>query len=267
MEERELPMYRINDVDFFVEVSKARLREVGNPGNTISFIHNMTYNGNHYVLYYDPRLKNVADSIFDDGVAVVSLPMMSALDPDGMAQHYNRPMERVVGCADYDVMVDPQQMLKRTVLNELPVIMVLDHPFVVDIENDLYQPKHDIRTMGIYISRMRDDADDQQEFYHILYDPEQHRRIPVDWFAMTAIPEGLVVLELPHERVADPVGYAQKYNLDQRKLTMEFPPKAVHHARVIPWEQTQIPKVILANQKKERQQQKKRIRKKGKGLN
>jgi hypothetical protein len=97
-QQRELPMLRIHDTDFYVDMAKLEFRQVDNQKNVISF-NNVQDNGDHTQVMYDPKTKNAFQGNWGDmskreDLVLVKLPPAVDLDFNYLISQLNRLSEQ-----------------------------------------------------------------------------------------------------------------------------------------------------------------------------
>ena len=148
-ENMELPVYKIKDTDFYVDVMSNRLLEKGNLRNTILFSQ-MDYKGRYYELDFNPRIKNVGSSIHPG--EQLRVPQLVKLDAFGLAVKFDKSVAEVEKLSDFELMVD-QDLLEKRLSGELPKMLVCGQYFFVDLENGLLRPEGHDRSAGIVFSK------------------------------------------------------------------------------------------------------------------
>ena len=83
-QQQKLPVLKIHDSDFYVDMAKMEFRQVDNPKNAISF-YSVQDNGDHTQVMYDPKTKNAfqgswGDMSKRDDLVLVRLPAAVDLD-------------------------------------------------------------------------------------------------------------------------------------------------------------------------------------------
>jgi hypothetical protein len=83
-QQRKLPVLKIHDSDFYVDMAKMEFRQVDNPKNVISF-NSVQDNGDHTQVMYDPNTKNAFQGTWGDmskreDLVLVRLPAAVDLD-------------------------------------------------------------------------------------------------------------------------------------------------------------------------------------------
>lgn len=245
--ERILPVYPIEGTEFIVDVARQELREVENPANTISFLE-MEDHGTHYLLRYDPDVKNLPE-VYGKDIIEISIPPMAALDPDGMSLAHGLNLMQTEVKTDFEIIVN-QDLVGLREKGALPVIEIAGHPFYVDIRMDCLRPKDDFSTTGIQFSAIEDCLIEDEAKYMVPYDPKAREYVELDFNTITEIPEGLIVVEIPYQSQLDPIGYARKYDLDPKDLLRAYPPEANRKARIVPWSETPIERIMERNIKR-----------------
>jgi hypothetical protein len=241
---RELPTYPIEGTEFLLDVSCQELKEVKNPSNTISFLE-MKDHGTHYTLNYDPESKNLP-GLFGKNTVGVEIPQMVKLDPEGMATHYSLSVDELKGKTDFEIIVN-QDLVALREKGALPIIDIAGHPFYVDLRMDSLRPKDDFRTMGIQFSEIDHCLFEDERVYRFTYDPASHSYVDIDVNRITAVPKDLIIVEVPYKSTLDPIGYARWLGIDSKDMLREHPPQAEMKARIVPWSETPIAKLIERN--------------------
>jgi hypothetical protein len=251
---RKQAVFSLEGTDFYVDLDKKVLAQVGNASNEISFINNMKDMGTHYQLLYDKEEINAKGEIFDPKQIVpIEVPPLSVLDPDGMAEKYQITVAAMQGKTDFEIMVD-QDLLKQRLDGVLPKIEICEEQYIVELR--LNELRHEEHSPQINLKKfdLAPDGATYQAFYHPLIkqivEPDHH---------LTAIPEGLVMIEIPNELKLDPVGAARKYGLEEKDVLRLFPIQKALKARTIAVEDTGLPALVqrnVQNQKEAEKQQK-----------
>lgn len=244
--ERRLPILDIEGTAFIVDVARQELREQDDPENVISFLE-MTDHGTHYTLVYDPDTKNLPE--FMGEYLELKIPQMAALDPDGMSLAYGLSLMHTEVKTDFEIIVN-QELVALREKGVLPVIEIAGHPFYVDIRMDSLRPKDDFSTTGIQFAEIEDCLTEDESTYTVPYDPNTKEYVELDFNSITAIPEGLIIVEIPYQSQLDPIGYALKHDLDPKDLLRVYPPGRDMKARIVPWSETPIERIMERNIKR-----------------
>jgi hypothetical protein len=93
-QQRKLPVLKIHDADFYVDMAKMEFRQVENPKNAISF-NSVQDNGDHTQVMYDPKTKNAFQGSWGDmskreDLVLVKLPAAVDLDFDYLMSQLNK---------------------------------------------------------------------------------------------------------------------------------------------------------------------------------
>jgi len=97
-QQRKLPVLRIHDTDFHVDMAKLEFTQVDNPKNAISF-RDVQDNGDYTQLMYDPKTKNAFQGTWGemskrDDLVLVKLPAAVDLDFDYLITQLNKLSEQ-----------------------------------------------------------------------------------------------------------------------------------------------------------------------------
>jgi hypothetical protein len=97
-QQRKLPVLRIHDTDFHVDMAKLEFRQVDNPRNAISF-YNVQDNGDHTQVMYDPKTKNAFQGTWGEmskreDLVLVKLPAAVELDFNYLVNQLNKLSEQ-----------------------------------------------------------------------------------------------------------------------------------------------------------------------------
>jgi hypothetical protein len=93
-QQRKLPVLKIHDADFYVDMAKMEFRQVDNPKNAISF-YSVQDNGDHTQVMYDPKTKNAFQGSWGDmskreDLVLVRLPAAVDLDFNYLMSQLNK---------------------------------------------------------------------------------------------------------------------------------------------------------------------------------
>ncbi|WP_277014328.1 hypothetical protein [Flavobacterium lindanitolerans] len=247
--EKELPVVKIEGTEFLLDVGQLLLIEKGNPENTISFFE-MEDNGNGYSFDYNPKGRNIPDiwDRHDENVNVNLLPLVE-MDQQGMAEKYGLTVQDLVGKTDFDVMVDSKALEER-LRGRLTTIDIADQIFYVDIPMGKLRPKDDFASKGIVFDDIDHCFDEEREMYLITYNPAKHEFEEVYGDEIIEVPKDLILIEFPHERFLDPVGYNRKHGADQLFGLKETSIKPHFTARIAEWKEVGLHELINENRKR-----------------
>jgi hypothetical protein len=254
MKNAPIPSITIGGTAFDVDIDRQVLIERANPESTISFIDHMEDKGTHYDLVYDLERKRVYDKTSgfyesEDWIAV-RVPKLIELDPEGMAQKYGYTREQLKGKTDFEVIVD-QELLAKRLQGALPTIDICGTLFYIDVRLqelrgvDEHWSRIDLKTLGISTENGR-----YQAFYH----PDSRQVVDIDP-GLTRLPDGVVLVEIPHDLELDPVALARQHDLAQNALLRQYPIQKELKAEVIPLSGTMLPALVRRNLEKLQQQQ------------
>ncbi len=238
---KELPTVILDGVEFIVDVKKLELREKADPKNVVSF-EEMSEAGNGY--YFECKVKGGSD--YSD----FKMPAWVMLDPIGMAKKYGFTLVELAGKSDFEVMVDQKAYDLRVNKGQLPTVKIAGHIFYVDIRMDMLRPKDDFLSRGIRFPDIEYYFSEEKKAYVIPYNPRTREFQDLDYDEITEYPKDLIAVSFPLETKLDPVGwnrhhgYNPKYGLKETGIQSHF------NAKIIPWEQTDLPYIIKDNLEK-----------------
>jgi hypothetical protein len=239
---RTLPVYIVHDTDFLVDVEKQVLREAERPANEISFVRDMTDQGDHYLLRFDTVEKTPQPDRHDQWVETIAIPPMVQLDPEGMAAIYGVHVDQLTGKTDFEIIVDQQALALRQ-QGALPKIELAGEAFIIDLR--LHELRHAANFHPV-ISLKSFDLTGDGWHYEAFYHPVMKQVVELDP-RLLEFPEGVIKLKIPNELGLDPVATAREYGMDERELLRRHPIQRDLKAEVIPLSETYIPALIQRN--------------------
>lgn len=92
-DERELPVYRIEGTDFYVDIKKHELRQVDNKYNRMT-LGDIKEEYGFSFFYYDTKTKNLytgSTTVLPSHVSIIFVPCLKELDPVGLARRHGFP--------------------------------------------------------------------------------------------------------------------------------------------------------------------------------
>lgn len=151
--ERKLPIIEIEGTAFIVDVIKEELIEKDRPGNTLD-IKKMTSMGfdKGYSFNYNVKLKSYRKelSVLNPDIKEVHIEDFCRIDPYGMAQKYNIPVENVKKSNDLELAIKHNSLVdRRWNGGVLPTLTIAEQLFYVDIGMRKLRPKDDFQSKGI----------------------------------------------------------------------------------------------------------------------
>lgn len=114
-----------------------------------------------------------------------------------------------------------QEALEKRLNGKLVTMDINGHLFYVDIPMGMLRPKDDFMASGIKFDELSNYLNEMRTAYQIPYDPKKHSFQQIDYRTVTEIPKELLIIEFPHQRILDPVGYSRKYGLDLKECLQE----------------------------------------------
>ena len=244
---RELPKYEIEGTPFIADVMKGELREAANPANIIRF-DELYYTGTSYTMQYDRGLKNLPDFFREsaENIRYVEIPQMTRLDPEGMAEKYQLPVDEVKRKSDFELAVDQEQLGQR-LKGILPKINIAGRDYTVDVRLEELRPVTE-PFLPIRFSELHGDEDR----YRAFYNKDTHQVAKLDMDHITEIPKGIIAIEIPYEWALDPVGMSRKHDCNPVDMLMKYPIPAELKAKEIPIAETLLPYTVMENRRKQK---------------
>jgi hypothetical protein len=242
--ERQLPVYKDPQygIEFIVDVENLELREKAEPENSFGMRDMIDCEEEGYRINYYGNAE-------PSWVRIV-VPQFVTLDPEGMAQKYNKSVEEILLSTDFEIMVDQEQLTRRLQFGELPTIDIAGHTFYAEARLDILRPKDDFSKLGIRFTDLDPYYYEERETYIFPYDPKTHQLAEPDWKKIIEYPKDILLVEIPFVRTLDPVGWnrrggwPEKAGLKETGLQMKF------KAGIIPWHQAGIDDLIAENRLK-----------------
>lgn len=139
-----------------------------------------------------------------------------------------------------------EELLQERMNGKLPVINIAGHPFYVDIRMQALRPHDDFSTQGIPFT-IFDNYQVTDEVAVVPYSPNKHEVKDVDIGQLTAIPQDWILVVIPHPMILDPYGFARESGLPIDQFLKLYPIQNNLQAEIIPWEKTNIPKIVEQN--------------------
>lgn len=255
--ERALPIYNIEGTDFIVDVNQMALIEKNNAKNKINFC-DMVDLKTAYEIEFNNKAKNIYYGDYpSDNYVSIEIPSMTKLDPEGMSFKYNVPLGHIASRTDEDVMTSSEE-IKLRLQGKLNTIEIEGHPFYVDFRMGYLRPHDDFTTHGIPLIKL-DYVEEVSSFAATihLYDKKKHELYEPDLSILTALPNGIVAIELPRLMDLDPVGYARHFNWDIKEVLLQANFQANMKVKTIPIKESFVAKIIEENKLRLSKEQKK----------
>lgn len=267
-EDRVLPTHEIHGTEFIVDVNQLELREKANPKNAISLSDMEENAAQGYRFWFNPSTKSLAR--YSEGEArYTEIPDFVKLDSVGMAKKHGIPEDKMAGMDDFKLMVDQDAFERIAHRGITPTIDIAGQTFYIDLPNDRLHPKDDIWSRGILFSELEYYYSHKDDVYTIPYNQRTHafQEVSLD---VKAIPESLVVVQLPGKRALDPIGQNRTGNLNDSDFLKKKGVCLHFKARVIPWRQTRFAETVKRNNAQEAKAEQKpkpqEGKRKGRGL-
>lgn len=243
--ERKLPIYKIDGVEFIVDVNQLELRGKDNPKNVISIRDMEELPTEGYKFWFSPKSKGLT-KYSEWEAKYIEIPDFVKLDPIGMAKKHNISEDRIVQMDDFILMVNQDAFDKIANRRILPTIDIAGHTFYIDLLNDRLQPKDDVWSRGIIFSELNYYHSHKDNTFTIPYNQRTHTFQEVS-LNVKEIPEDLIVIQIPGKRTLDPIGQNKAGNLNNSDFLKKEGVHLQHEAKVIPWHQTRFAETIKRN--------------------
>lgn len=245
--DNHLNAVNLEGVIFIVDAERDALIELSDFKNELRFSE-MPYTDTHYRLQYQPDYRRIATErdVKEGRYTTIKLPHLTALDPEGMAHKYGKQLNEIQGKTDYEVMVS-QAAIEERMKGELPRVEILGHTYYADLRMQSLRPKDDFSTAGLLIRDLHTFLSPDGSHYRVPMDTEKHAIQPVDFEKLTDIPKAVTLVDIPTIERLDPVGFAREHQLNPKQFLRNHPPSQVHKAESIPWSETMVMEIILAN--------------------
>jgi len=245
--DNHLNAVNLEGVIFIVDAAKDALIELSDFKNELHFSE-MAYTDTHYRLQYQPDYRRMATErdVTEGRYITIKLPHLTALDPEGMAQKYGKEPADLLGKTDYEVMVDSAAVAQR-MKGELPRVEILGQTFYADLRMQSLRPKDDFSTPGLLVKDLNSFLSPDGTHYRVPMDLESRKIYPVEWEKLTDIPRGVMLVDIPTIERLDPVGFAREHQINPRQFLRNHPPKQEQSAETVPWSETMVMEIILAN--------------------
>jgi hypothetical protein len=240
--QRELPIVMIKGTEFHVDVIREEFREKGNESNKISFSH-LQYKKPYYSLAYDESTKNV--KIARPWEMNVKIDELVKLDPVGMAEKYNIPVQNIGQKNDCDLRIYRPNWANRVVHDILPVIDIAGVWYDVDLKHYLLRLKDGFGG-DIELKDMPELVNGQRYFY---YNPSSMEVLSLQEIC-EQLPYGTVKVSLPADEILDPVAVARRECHDLRDYIMKHPIHQVLKAKVLPVKKEDLLNELELNKKR-----------------
>lgn len=254
--EKGLPEIEIDGTKYVFDINQLALVEKDRPEERKLFFDEMKDYGTHYEFVLNRNSKRLDQYRTEYGIdayitgkhsfAVITVPRMVEIDPEGMSRKYNCSLEEVRQNSDLDIMIK-EAYDKRVNKGMLPTIEIEGHTFYVDLRMDKLRPKDDFLSNGIVFSQIEDYFNDTTEKYIIPYNPQKKELGEIDYETITKIPKDLVVVEIPSELAMDPIGWNRLHGFDLKDGLRETGLQMNFGAKKADWEDIYVPQKIKEN--------------------
>jgi hypothetical protein len=244
-EQKTLPITKLGNTWFGVDIDKRLFIKIGVPDHSISFDH-MIYKGDHYEMSFDlfkeapPR----RSSLNNEDVVMLKLPQLVEMAPIEMSKKYAIPAHELLKLSDFEVMVN-QIALGERVKGVLPTYEILDTKYKVDLDNYCFRSGRNRIPMNDFTLV----SDPYGERYSYM-DANTHRVVKIDIMSIKEMPpENIVKVVIPCNDKLDPYHVGKNREPDLNTYLLAHPMVSGQKATIIPLSQTNIPAIIESNVK------------------
>jgi len=246
-----LPITRLGNTWFDVDIEKRLFIKTGAPDHIISFDH-MVYKGSHYEMALDLFTEKppVPGSLNDEDVVMVKVPQLTQIAVAEMSGKYGIPATELIRMSDFEVMVNAMDLEGRK-LGMLPTFEILDTKYKVDLDNGCFRSGN--RMIGL--NGFKADPDHVGQRYAYI-DTHTHQIVKIDVLSLKEMPaDNIVKIVIPSNDKLDPYHVGKNGKTDLRTYLMANPMVAGQKAAIVPLPQTNIPSIIKSNVNREMRQQ------------
>jgi hypothetical protein len=145
----------------------------------------------------------------------------------------------------YYKQIQPAEAVSHRLEGLLPIVDILDHPFIVDVKGGELLPKGNYSAEGLDLINggWHDPHTNQHCFYYDTKHMKEARISP----DITTLPKDVVLIKIPEMEALDPIGMAKKNKVDTSIYLKKYPQQMYHKAQVSALEQTVLLDVAKAN--------------------
>lgn len=211
---------------FIIDIARQELRQYNRSNNWIPFA-DLQDVGPHYILQLNDRIL-IPPEVIEKPHSLSELARLG-INIASQEQHWG-------------IFIGDEKLARR-LSGELPHIDIAGTGFTIDVRlRELRETKApwnrlDLSEMSIAPSG---------EAYLCFYNTESHEEFTVD-DDLLEMPENVVLLEIPNERVLDPVALAREYDLGDTDLLTRYPLKTGITATVKPISESGLASLIELN--------------------
>lgn len=226
-----LTPFRIQEVEYLVDIERNGLFLHGDTSGEcyISF-NNMLYIDDGYKLKYDRKTLRAANPATDPkDVIAIHVPEKKVLNPEGMANHYGLSREEISMLSDFEIMVDPEILLKR-VQGELPTVSIGKEQYRMLLESFELSPLGNWGKSLHLSDAFKGQEKGTMEFLYSL----NKREIVTHDTNMRTFPEDMILVILPEPVKIDAYAFVQLRDYNFKDTLMKNPPKLSHEAVLKP---------------------------------
>lgn len=230
--EKELPIFKVHDTEFFVDVFQCLLIKKDDPTKHASFMH-FQCGGGFYLGEFDSRINEFSFEFAEEYETLIyetEIPCMAKLDREGMLRKYGIEKDDPERYKwDRDFKCDPALLATR-ISGNLPTITLGNDLFQVDVNRGLLT---EVGNADNYILLRKLGWDKTGTFYNGFYDTKIKNIVNIN-DGRQKIPDSVLGLEIPNQSILDSYGYLLKTQGAYEGMINEFPLHKDLRAKVVP---------------------------------
>jgi len=157
--------------------------------------------------------------------------------------------------ADRERPLSTEALTLRRLAGELPHLAIDETDFTVDWKNrELRETANPSNKLDLHAMELSPQENSYLSYYHLA---DRKNYVPDEF--MIELPQNVMLLEIPHELILDPVAVIQEQGLDNLSLLRNHPVLAGLSGKLIPLTETLLPQIIAENLLTQEQQVKSKI--------
>ena len=240
----EVADYIIAEEGYNIDVQSNRLIHTQDPKIELS-IYDMLYTSEGYYFSFDTNEKRIL-MVNNKEDARLRMPHLCTMVPDKVAKYYNIDSHDLHTKTDYEVLIDKQAFFDRQ-LGKLPIVDISGNRYVVDYDSGSLKSESTENLSEIKFSDLIPYYDVQLKTAVFPYNIQKKMIQDFDISTLTAIPDDLVLVQLPHHFELDPIGAYRSSKESLKDLQNIMPNKSIITAKIIYWNDTTLPEIIKKN--------------------
>jgi hypothetical protein len=255
----------INKVPFRIDHKSLKLTQWNNSANSIDFGVLGKERENGFV-DFDKMLKTVVrvDNHFANSENTIKVFIPGVITDEAQLDQKSVKdrLNELSSDNNWGIFLGDRALAER-LAGILPQIEIAGTNYIVDWRlKELRQDNAPHEKINLKTLTLSDDGEYYQFFYNV-----RSKTVYTTETTITALPENVVMLEIPNELKLDPVGVARQYEMDDFAMLLTHPYRSKLSAIVHPLSKTGLPDLVERNLKNKQQEKKNTPRRKrGRGL-